>query len=507
MPARSRSKQKDQNSTHFDDIAAYLAEGVIVFDEAGTILWVNESALREHHVGDMASLGKTAATYAERFELRYRNNRVVAKNANPALRAVAGELFKDLVVEVRKPGQDELLGVHSLRCCRSNAEQGGGARIYLIITDLTEQVLAEQRFEAAFSANPAPAIICRLSDLRYIKVNPGFLEMTGFRRDEVIGKSTYEIDILTEATQRDLALEKLGQNQTIPQMEGLVPVSDGGKKHVIVAGEPLVVADEACMLFTFADLDPLKKTETALRQSEERFSKSFQFSPVPQMITLLKGFELTEVNQAFNVMTDLVTEDVLGRAATELFIWPDKASQRQIEQTIEKAGAIKGVDLTINTKNGGIITCLLSAVTVMIGGEFCVLWVLQDISERQRNEDELIAAIDAVMEDTNWFSRSVVEKLAGLRQATKPIPPSAELAELTVREREILDLICQGMSDTDMSKMLSLSPNTIRNHVSSLFRKLGVNRRSAVIIWARERGVSGRESKSSAASRAKKSKK
>jgi len=506
MPAGSRSKQKDQHSTYFDDIAAYLAEGVIVLDEKGTILWANDSALRQHHADDIVSLGPTAEAYSERFEFRFRNNHLIAANDTPILRAVSGELFKDLVIEVRLPGQEELLGVHSLRSCRSNLDQGG-IRIYLIITDLTEQVLAEQRFEATFNANPAPAVICRLSDLRYIRVNPGFLEMTGFRRDEVVGKSAYELDVLTDATHRDVALECLRQNHTVPQMESMIPVADGSKKHVIVAGEPLVVADEQCMLFTFADLDPLKKTEKALRQSEERFAKSFQFSPVPQMITLLKGFELTEVNQAFNTMTEQAKEDVLGRAATELFLWPDKASQQQIEQAIQKAGSIKGLDLSVSTKKGAVISCLISAVTVMIGGEFCVLWVLQDITERQRNEDELIAAIDAVMEDTNWFSRSVVEKLAGLRQATRPLPPSVELAELTTREREILDLICQGLSDADMSQALGLSPNTIRNHVSSLFRKLGVNRRSAAIIWARERGLSGREGKSPAQARGKRTKK
>jgi hypothetical protein len=40
-----------------------------------------------------------------------------------------------------------------------------------------------------------------------------------------------------------------------------------------------------------------------------------------------------------------------------------------------------------------------------------------------------------------------------------------------------------------MSVRLHLSQNTIRNHVASLYRKIGVNRRSAAILWARERGI------------------
>jgi DNA-binding NarL/FixJ family response regulator len=83
----------------------------------------------------------------------------------------------------------------------------------------------------------------------------------------------------------------------------------------------------------------------------------------------------------------------------------------------------------------------------------------------------------------------VMEKLAQLRQLSGPASSSARLDELTSREREIVALICRGASDAEISSQLKLSPHTVRNHVASLYRKLGVNRRSAVIIWARERGV------------------
>jgi PAS domain-containing protein len=55
----------------------------------------------------------------------------------------------------------------------------------LVITDVTEQYEAEARFESAFNTNPAPAAIARLSDRRYIKVNQGFLEMTGLSREDI----------------------------------------------------------------------------------------------------------------------------------------------------------------------------------------------------------------------------------------------------------------------------------------------------------------------------------
>jgi DNA-binding NarL/FixJ family response regulator len=97
------------------------------------------------------------------------------------------------------------------------------------------------------------------------------------------------------------------------------------------------------------------------------------------------------------------------------------------------------------------------------------------------------------MADASWFSRGVVEKLAALRHPPRPgLSPAqaaASVADLTPREREVLTLVCRGRSDPEIGTELKLARNTVRNHVASLYQKLGVNRRSALVVWARERGI------------------
>jgi DNA-binding CsgD family transcriptional regulator len=97
------------------------------------------------------------------------------------------------------------------------------------------------------------------------------------------------------------------------------------------------------------------------------------------------------------------------------------------------------------------------------------------------------------MSDTSWLTRTFVEKLKAWHQTKQPAARASDLDLLTDREREILALICEGRSDVDMGKMLGLSQNTVRNHVASLYRKIGVNRRGAAIIWARERAITSYE--------------
>ena len=490
---RQSSKKPKRDHRQLQQIIVGLTDGVILVGTDRRILWANDAALAMHGIRRIKDLGATADQYRRQFRLRYRNNRPVERGKYPIERIVAGETFDEVTVKVTPVNDPEQFWVHSIRSLIIADDFGEPDYLVLIVKDETERFEAEERFESAFNANPAPAIICRRSDLHYVKVNQGFLEMTGYAKEGLIGRSVHEIDVLTEAENRALALERLKEGRTIPQMEARVPLPGGGNKFVIVAGEPIEIANENCMLFTFADLDPRKKAETALRQSEERFAKSFRLSPVPAAIFKLKGFTILEVNEAFKSTTGHAEEEIVGRGASDLGLWADKAARQHFEQTIGRTGSVRNLDLQLRAKDDTLVDCLVSAETVTIADELCVLCVAQNITDRKRTEEELIAAIEAVMADTSWFSRSVVQKLAALRQTSRSRVSEMDLDDLTNRERDVLGLICQGKSDDEMSEALKLSRNTIRNHVSSLYHKIGVNRRAAAIIWARERGITGKD--------------
>jgi DNA-binding NarL/FixJ family response regulator len=126
---------------------------------------------------------------------------------------------------------------------------------------------------------------------------------------------------------------------------------------------------------------------------------------------------------------------------------------------------------------------------MMLRNERCTLWLFQDITARRSSELDLANAIETVMKDASWFSRTIMDKLATLKnpEATQNLAGSADL---TPREREVLGLICDGQDDRSIAERLSLSANTVRNHVASIYAKIGVNRRAAAIAWARKRGGS-----------------
>ena len=85
------------------------------------------------------------------------------------------------------------------------------------------------------------------------------------------------------------------------------------------------------------------------------------------------------------------------------------------------------------------------------------------------------------------FCDAVLEFTQG-RQVAAEDPA---FGELSTRERQILTLIAEGLSNAEIAERLTISEKTVRNHTSNLFDKLGVWTRAQAIVFARERRFAG----------------
>jgi DNA-binding NarL/FixJ family response regulator len=77
----------------------------------------------------------------------------------------------------------------------------------------------------------------------------------------------------------------------------------------------------------------------------------------------------------------------------------------------------------------------------------------------------------------------LTELFSGQAHERHPFP------DLTCREREVLELIAEGLPNSAIARRLYLAPKTISNHISTIFSKLGVPDRAAAIVRAREAGL------------------
>lgn len=477
--------------SQLQQIIAGVTEGVVLMEPDARIVYANDAALQMHGAMSVEELGATAEDYARLFTLHYRNGQPVPPHERHLQRLLAGDSFDGLILEVTRTSDPEADWVHRARGFVLPDGEGLPDVLVLVLDDVTDAFEAEDRFERMFNANPAPALIVRVDDLRYVRVNRGFLEMTGHRAEQIIGRSIYELDVLAEVEAREIAAAQVTGWQTVPQMQAELPLPGGGTRLVIVAGHPIEIADARCMLFTFADLEPRRRAEQALQQSEERFAKAFRLAPAPMKIATLDGFRILNVNQAFLQLTGWTLEEVVGRAPAEIELWNSPAASSEAERRLIQTGGFRDLELKLRTKAGELVDVSASAETVVIQGENSVLTVLQDITERRRSEIELAEAIGAALQDTDWLSRKVLDRLAVMRR-----PPAAETSggpdDLTPREAEVLSLVAQGRSDAEIAAAFQLTRNTVRNHIARVYGKIGAHNRSEAVIWARERGMTAK---------------
>lgn len=464
---------------------AQLLDGVILIDPTGIILSANDAALRMHGVRTAGDLGGTAEGYAQRFSLRTRDGRPMKHREYPLFRLLAGESFPDLIVEVAPGGDGEVRWVHQVRDVVMDVDGGEADYLALVLSDVSERFDAEARFAAMFNANPAPAIVVRLRDQRIVQINPGFQALTGFAPEALVGKSLFGLDLLGGLTDPAAVRRQIEDGAVVPQGEAELRVADGSRRLVLFAGQPIDVTDEDALLLTFADLEPRRQAQRALAASEHHLLAVFDMAPVAMMVTRDADHRISSVNAAFRELTGHDGDAAIGRTADALPLWTQAEQRAALERQLAEQGSVRDGDAVLQSGAGAAIDCLVSAETISVAGAPCALWVFHDVTERKQSERALAAAIEEVMKDTNWLSHAILDKLATLRRPEAGTPA----ANLSPREREILELICDDLDDGAIAERLALSRNTVRNHVARLYAKIGVNRRSGAVVWGRERGI------------------
>ena len=97
-------------------------------------------------------------------------------------------------------------------------------------------------------------------------------------------------------------------------------------------------------------------------------------------------------------------------------------------------------------------------------------------------------AVEAVRRGEVLLGPEVASRAIGFLTGARRDGPTP-FPDLTDREREILDLVAEGLDNAAVSRRLGVSPKTVRNHLSNVFTKLQVADRSQAIVRAREAGL------------------
>jgi DNA-binding NarL/FixJ family response regulator len=111
-------------------------------------------------------------------------------------------------------------------------------------------------------------------------------------------------------------------------------------------------------------------------------------------------------------------------------------------------------------------------------GAGAIGYMLKDASP-----DELRSAVRAAARGESPFSPKAAGALLPTRAQGEAPPP-----ELSAREREVLELVAEGLPNKLIARRLEISEKTVKAHLTSIYQQLGVTDRTQAALWARERG-------------------
>ena len=187
-----------------------------------------------------------------------------------------------------------------------------------------------------------------------------------------------EEDLITD----QLRIKDMLDGKTI-RTERRMRRKDGSIIYVEISGN---VLEDGKLQGIVRDITQRKITEEALSKSEEKFSKAFRTSPDSININRLSDGMYIEINSGFTDLTGYTWEDVRGKTSVEISIWVNPEDRTRLVQGLREKGEVTNLDAAFRLKNGGVKECLMSAKTIEIDGEMCILSITRDITERKRVE-------------------------------------------------------------------------------------------------------------------------
>jgi len=266
-----------------------------------------------------------------------------------------------------------------------------------VVEDITERKKAEQtlreseaKMRSIFRA--APVGIGLVSNRIILDANEQLCRITGYSRDEMLGKSA-RILYPTDEDYEFVGREKYRQiaERGTGTVETRLKRKDGHIIHIVLSSTALDPADlSAGVTFTVLDVTESKQAEEALRQSEEKYRQLVE--------TMAEGLGVTDANYIFTYVNATLSE-MLGRSSDEMighhileFVHPDskEAMSEQIE--LRRKGVIKSYDIAWKAKDGTKVYTMASPQGLFDSeGNFIGSFgVITDITERKRTESELM---------------------------------------------------------------------------------------------------------------------
>jgi PAS domain S-box-containing protein len=183
--------------------------------------------------------------------------------------------------------------------------------------------ISERKFSQIFRSAPTIILVTTLGEGRIVDANPVAVETLGYSRDELIGRTVFELDLWEDPSTRVSITGELAGGKPIRNLEMSYRCKEGKQVIGLLSAERIVIEDEECALVMVRDITERKRHEQALLWAKAEWERTF--NSIPDLIAILDNDNrIVRVNQAMAERLGKPAEECVGMLCYAAFHGTDR---------------------------------------------------------------------------------------------------------------------------------------------------------------------------------------
>jgi PAS domain S-box-containing protein len=367
---------------------ASMSDAVFISDAAGRFIEFNEAFATFHKFKNKGECAKTLSEYSDILDVFLAGGEPAPLEQWAVPRALRGETGVNVEYFLRRKDTGESwVGSYSFAPIRD--EQGAIVGSVVVGRDITERKRAEEalrlseiKFSRAFANNPAAIALTRLEDGVVLEVNNTWLDLCGFSRGEIIGRSAR----MMWPSTGDAAdfVRRLREQGVLRGHEQEFRKKSGEIFVVQMSSQALTFNHEQLVLSTLVDVTARKKAEAALLVSDAKWRSYLENAPVGILVADADGRHV-EANRAAEELLGYPPGGLLGTGVGDLAAPENGEPLKRHLAELANLGQ-SGGQFLLRRKDGSLIWALVRASRLAEGG---LLGIFQNITELKLAEAAL----------------------------------------------------------------------------------------------------------------------
>ena len=255
--------------------------------------------------------------------------------------------------------------------------------------DMTRNHELQERFAVAFNASPAAISLTRLEDGEFLEVNPRYLDLLGWKREDLLGKSSLNFHLWQSAEARNIWRNKLMETGLLQDYQTEWRRRDGSPLQISLSAEVVHLGGNTYVLSFVLDISERKRAAEQIAQLQERLATAFRAAPVAACITRLSDGKLVEANARLLSEYGWTREDLLGKTTLEAGLWGSAEDRARMIALLRRDGRIMDYPSIGVGRDGRQREISVSAETVLMEDVPHLVVYIIDITERRAAERAL----------------------------------------------------------------------------------------------------------------------